>query len=149
MPGHQRNINVATFANRLAVVHRLENREQPGMLLHQPRDGIQIARASMRSERAPSGRRSPRGFDRGINVRGRALRDRSEFLGVRRIDGVEVLSRRGSLPTASDEMLEAEGVAFQPGDCFLRIFWSGPVFHGYEFFGNAHWRLLNFFFGLC
>src|ERR1019366_8980285 len=86
MPRHQRNVNVATLADGLAVVHRLKNRQQAGMLLHQPRDGIQVARAGMRSERAPSRRRSPRGLDRSINVRLRALGHRREFLSARRID---------------------------------------------------------------
>src|ERR1019366_4519069 len=143
MPRHQRNINVATLADGLAVVHRLKNRHQPGMPLHQPRDGIQVARAGMRSERAPSGRRSSRGLDRHVNVRDRGLRNRRELLPVRRIDSVEILSRRGRLPTASHAMLETVAMAFQPGDCFLRILWSGPVFHAHEFFGYTHWRLLQ------
>src|SRR5208337_3418525 len=47
MPRDQRNINVATLADGLAVVHRLKNGEEPRMLLHQARDGIEVARARM------------------------------------------------------------------------------------------------------
>src|ERR1700682_6174384 len=70
------DINVATLADGLPIVHRLKNRQQPGMLLHQPRDGIQVACASMRGERPPSRRRRPRGLDRGVNVSRRPLRNR-------------------------------------------------------------------------
>src|SRR5579859_2839344 len=108
------------------------------MLLDQAREGIQVPRAGMGSEGAPSRDSRPRGFDRGVDVCGRALRYRRELLAVRRIDGVEVLSRGGGLPVAADEMLEAVAVAAQPGQRFLGIFWSGTVFHAHEFFSNAH-----------
>src|ERR1019366_8653335 len=114
------------------------------MLLHQPRDGIQVARASMRSDPPPSRKRGPCGFDRRVNVRRRPLRHRCKFLSVRRIDGVEVLSRRGRLPSAADEMLEAVAMTLQPCRCFFRIFWSGPILHAHELFGNAHLALARF-----
>src|SRR5229473_3488114 len=118
------------------------------MLLHQPRNRIQVARAGMRAERPPPRRRGPRGLDGGVNIRRRALRNRSQFLSVRRIDGVEVLSSCGRLPSAADEMLEAVAMTTQPRHRFFRIFRSGPVFHAHELFGNAHWRLLDSYFGL-
>src|ERR1019366_1388041 len=118
------------------------------MFLHQPRDGVQIARAGMRSKRPPSRRRRPRGLDRGVNVRRRPLRNRSEFLSVRRIDGVEVLSRRGRLPSAADEMLETVAMTLQPGHRFFRILWSRPVFLAHKLFGNAHLTWRDSLFGL-
>src|ERR1700690_2889052 len=108
------------------------------MFLHQPCESVQVSRASMGSERAPCRRRSPRGFDRGINVRRRALRDRGEFLAIRRIDGVEVFSCGRCLPSATDEMLETKTVTLEPRCCFFGIFWRGAVFHAHEFFNNAH-----------
>src|SRR5208282_2140868 len=101
------------------------------MLLHQTRDGVQVARARMWSEGAPSRRRRSRGLDRGINIRGRPLCNRCKLLAVRRIDGVEVLSRRRRLPTAADEMLKAVAMTSQPRHCFFRIFWSRAVLHAY------------------
>src|ERR1700674_25106 len=45
-------------------------------------------------------------------------------------------------------MLEAVAMTPQPGYRLFRILWSGPIFHAHELFGNAHWRLLDSFFGL-
>src|ERR1700732_1896436 len=119
------------------------------MFLHRPPRGIiTVARSSMRSQGSPSRRRGPRCLDREVNVSRRPLRNRREFLSVRRIDGVEVLSRRGCMPAAADEMLEAVAMTPQPCHGLFRILWSGPVFHAHELFGNAHWRLLDSFFGL-
>src|SRR5271169_1156293 len=138
MSGDQRNVNVATLADGLAVVHGFENRQEPRMLLYQPRNGVQITRARMRCQRPPSRRGRPRGFDCGVDVRRRALRNGSESLAARRIDGVEVFARCGCLPSAADEMLKAVAMALQPGDRFFGIFRSGTVFHAHELFGYAH-----------
>ena len=80
MPRHQRNINVATLADGLAVVHRLQHGEQPRMLLHQPRQRIKIARASMRSQRAPFRSSSARRTNRRVHISSAALRDGRQFL---------------------------------------------------------------------
>src|ERR1700687_3215890 len=144
MPRDEWDINVATLADGLPIVHRLENRQQPRMLLHQPCDGIQVASASMRSQCSPSRRRGPRGLDRGVNISRRSLRNRREFLSVRRIDSVEVFSRRGCMPSAADEMLEAMAMTTQPCHRFFRILWSGPVFHAHKLFGNAHLAFARF-----
>ena len=143
MPRDQRNINIAALTDGLAIIHRLENREQPRMFLYQPRNRVQVTRTRMRSERLPSWRCRPRCLDSSVNVSRRALRYRGQFFSIRGIDGVEVFARGWSLPVASDEMLEAVTMALQPRPYFLRIFWSRTVFHAHEFFGNAHWRWLD------
>src|SRR5580692_10885318 len=144
MPRDQRNINVAAFADWLPVVHGLEHCKQPRMLLHQPSDSIQIARASMRSELPPLRRRGPRSFYRRINIGRRALCYRGELFSVRRIECIEILSGRRRLPFAANKMLETIAMTLQPCDGFFGIFRGGPVFHTHEFFGDAHLEFARF-----
>ena len=56
MPRDQRNIDVTALANRLAVVHRLEHRQPPRVLLHLPRQRIQIPCPLMPAQCLPAGR---------------------------------------------------------------------------------------------
>ena len=126
MPRDQRNVDVAALANRLAIVHRLQHREQPRMLLHQPRQRIQIARPRMRSERLPRWRRRPRRFHRCVDVRRGSLRHRRQPLPIRRIDGLEVLARRRRLPHAVDEMRKAPPMMIQPGEASFESSGAGP-----------------------
>jgi hypothetical protein len=79
MPRHQRDIDVATLADGLAVVHRLENREQPRMFLHQPRDGIQVACARVGSECLPSRDAARAALTAASTSAAEPLRNRREF----------------------------------------------------------------------
>jgi hypothetical protein len=47
------------------------------------------------------------------------------------------------MPRTIDEVVEAVSVTLQPGLRFFRIFGSGAVLHGYEFFSDAHAYRLN------
>src|SRR5258708_6249316 len=69
MARHQRNIDVAALTNRLAVVESFETREPARMLLHLPRQRIEIARTRMRSEGLPRWQSTPRGFHRAVYIR--------------------------------------------------------------------------------
>ncbi len=69
----QRNIDVAALANRLAVVHGLEHGEAAGVLLHGPRQRVEIASSRVRSERLPFWQSGARGSDCGVNVCRRSL----------------------------------------------------------------------------
>ena len=51
MASDQRDIDIARFAKRLAVVQALDNRQQARMLLNVAGDGVEMARALMRAER--------------------------------------------------------------------------------------------------
>ncbi len=70
---HQRDVDVATLANGFAVVHGLENREAAGMLLHRPRQRVEIASSRMRSERLPLWQGCSGGTHRCIDIGGRPL----------------------------------------------------------------------------
>ena len=75
VPRDQGNVDVAALADGLAVVHRLEHREPARMLLHLPRQRIQISRALMAAQSLPSGQSLARGFHRGFHIVGVALGD--------------------------------------------------------------------------
>ena len=70
---NQWNIDVAALANRLAVVHGLEHGEAAGVLLHGPRQSVEIASSCVRSERLPFWQSCARGSDGGVDVCWRPL----------------------------------------------------------------------------
>src|SRR5713101_4893185 len=113
------------------------------MLLHLPRQRIEITRARMIGERLPRRQSSPRGFYRAIDVRRRSLGHSCELFAGRRIRGVEISPGRGRMRRTVDEMPEAAAMAVQPGECFARILRRGPVLHGHEFLDDTHSLFLN------
>src|SRR5258708_35875313 len=115
------------------------------MFLHLPRQRIEIARTRMRSERLPCGQSSAGSFYRVVDVRGRSLCDRCEFLAGRWIRGVEIRPIRWSLPRAVDEMSKPQGVPVQPRESFTRILRRRPVLNGIEVFAEVHTRLLGYY----
>ena len=145
MPRYQRDIDVAAFANRLAIVECFEHREPARMFLHLPGQRIQITRTRMWSEGLPRRQGSARGLHRAIHVCHGSLRHCSEFFASGRICGVEIGACHGCLPCAVNEMSEAAVVTIQPCKSLARVFWRGAVLHGHKFFDNAHSSLLNSF----
>ncbi len=78
MPRDQRDVDIAAFADRLAVVQRLQHREQARVLLHQPRQGIEVPRpARARPGLRPFRLRRAGGGDGGVDVRLRGLATRA------------------------------------------------------------------------
>src|ERR1700687_5774768 len=142
MPRYQRNIDVAAFTKRLAVIKCFENREPARMLQNLPRQRIEIARTRMRSEELPRRQCSPCGFHRAIDIRCRSLRHRREFFTRGRIRGLEITPSGGRLPRAVNEMSEAPAVTVQPSQSFARILRRGAILHGHEFLDDAHSLLL-------
>src|SRR6266849_9351434 len=146
MPRHQRNVDIAALADRLSIVHRLEDREKPGVLLNLSRNRIQVASPSMGCESLPLWRRCPRGLNGCIHIGGRSLGGRRQLLSVGGVEGIEVSARRWFLPGTVDEMFEAPVMTIQPGRRLFRVLRSGAILHGRELFGNAHSSLLDSFF---
>jgi len=138
MPRHQRNVDVAALANGLTVVHGLEDRKKPGMFLYEPRECIEIARTGMRSQGAPWRRGSTRGANGRVHVGSTALRDFSQPLAIRRIEGVEVSTGRGRLPGPADEKSKAASVTLQPRFRFFGIFRGRSVLHADKVLCDAH-----------
>src|SRR5258708_37206282 len=103
VPRDQWNVDVTAFANGLAVVHRLENREKTRMFLHQPRQGIKVTGPCMQSECAPLWKCRARSLHGSIDIRRWTLGDGGQLLSMRRIHRVEGLSVGGSSPSCVDE----------------------------------------------
>ena len=91
MTRHQRHIDIAAFADRLAVIQCFENRQMPGMLLHQPGQGIQVTGASMTAKGHPLFLRRPGRLDRRIHIGGTTLGNIGKDLASGRIAGLEGL----------------------------------------------------------
>src|SRR6185312_314457 len=139
MPRNQRDIEIAAFADGLAIVESFQHRQSPRVLLHLARERVQISRAQMTGERVPAGKSSAGGFHGELDVRSASLRDRRQLLPGRWIRGLKMLAGHRRLPCAVDEMSKAPLVAIKPGE---RLFWvldRGTIFHGDKFLGDfAH-----------
>ena len=128
--GDERNVDVARFADRLAVVDRFQDREKALALLHMPRERIEMLRPLVAGERRPFGLRLARRGDRGIDVRRRALGRAGDPLAGRRIEDVEQVAGLGE--GAVDEVAEAALVRFEPGRDVLAAFGRGAIVHRAE-----------------
>ena len=114
MPRDKGNVDVAALADGLAVVHRLQNRETARVLLHLPRQSIQIARALMAAQRLPCRKSLARRGDGGFHVVIVALGHLGQHFAGRRIAGGLVLAARRRDPRAADELLKPAMVPLQP-----------------------------------
>src|SRR5271154_7221585 len=92
----------------------------------------------MRSQRLPRRKRFPRRSDGGVDVRSRSLSHRCFFLAVCGIDRTEKYALYRLPPVPVDEMAEAPSMAVQPDERIFRILRRRPIFHGREFFSDAH-----------
>ena len=105
MASDERNVDVARFADRLAVVDRFQHREKALPLLHMARERIEMLRPLEAGERRPFRLGLARRGDRGVDVRRRALCRARDPLAGRRIEDVEQLAGLGE--GAVDEVAEA------------------------------------------
>src|ERR1035438_4542631 len=106
MPGYERDIYVTALPNRFTVIDSFKHREPPRMSLNGPGHGVQIAGARMRWKRLPLRKCFSRRLDRGINIRGRSLRDRRDFFSSRRIGRVEESAFGWLAPRTINEVAE-------------------------------------------
>ena len=91
MAGHQRNVDVARFADGLAVVHRLQHGEEALALLDGAGDGVEMFRAIMAGEFGPRAEALARSLHRRIDIGSGALRDAGERLASGGVGDVEQL----------------------------------------------------------
>ena len=131
----KRHVQVARLAYRLAVVQRLENREQPTVLLDLTRERVQVAGAHMPRCLTPRGESLARGADRGVHVFRTTLARVREGGAVGRVEHRERL-RRGP-PLTADEVAELPPVLVQPGQRRLGRLRRRPPGHGLEDLGDA------------
>src|ERR1700740_2592158 len=102
----------------------------------------------MRGKTLPRWQSGARRFYRAIDILCRALRHRCELFASGGVSCLKISSRRRCDPFITDEMSEAALMPVEPCQGFARILRRGAVFHGHEFFNNAHvpapaLRLLN------
>ncbi len=130
--GDQRHVEVARLADRLAVVHRLQDGEQARVLLHVAGERVEVPRAAVAAERPPSRLRGARRRHRGVHLCGAALGHAGERLAVGGAQGVEEFVHRRAAEGAVDERQDLPAAGRQPGQggvCALR---SRAVIHGLE-----------------
>src|SRR6266446_6735215 len=108
------------------------------MLLHLPRQSVQVARPRMRRKRLPLRERNARRFYCRIDVCRGTLRNGGQWFARRRIERVEINALGRRPEGAADEVAELAGVPVQPHQCLARILWGWTVFHGEKFFSDTH-----------
>jgi len=126
----QRQVGVAGFADGLAIVQRLEHREQARVLLQQARERIHDLRAAMPTQGDPARLRAARGGDGAFDVVLRRLRHLGQLAAVGGIVGGE--GRAGLAPGVVDEQAEAAAMLVQPRERFLGTLWCRTVIHGVQ-----------------
>jgi hypothetical protein len=129
---HQRHVEVARLADRLAVVQRLDHREQARMALHHAGQRVQMACAAMAAECEPAGLRGACRSHRRIHVLRVALRDAGQALAGGRLGGLEKCAGRRGGEAPVDEVAEALGMAREPLARIGVALWRGAVVHGVE-----------------
>ena len=132
VPRAERNVDVARFADGLAIVHGLQHAEETLALLDDAGDGIEVTRALVAGKRRPGLEGLARRLHRGIDICGRALRHAGEDLAIGGVRHVEVpFTLREA---AADEMSEARLMALQPVEHRAIRFRGRSVIHGVEDF---------------
>src|SRR5437016_6238602 len=116
------NVDVARFADGLAVVHGLEHGKQARVLLNQPSKCVQVTRATVPAERSPDIKYLVCCGNSGVDVVLVALRNARKRLGCGRIDRLEIFTTVWLAPLAIDEMTECARVLFQPAQRGCRTF---------------------------
>ena len=112
--GDERDVDVARLADRLAVVHRLEDGEQARVLLNLPRQRVEVAGADVSRRRAPGGEGGAGGAHGGVYILARGLRDLDQRLRVGWIDAGEILAAGGIAPVVVDEEAQMWRVRVEP-----------------------------------
>ncbi len=138
MPRDEGDVDVARLTDRLAVVERFEDGEEPCVLLHVTGEGVEVAGAGVAADVAPRRERFTRGADGAVDVALAPLRHARDRRAGRRVVGLEVLALSGRLPLAGDEMPEFPAVAVEPLLGRRRRLGCGAVFHRFEDLRDLH-----------
>ena len=136
MPLRQRDINVAAFADRFAVVEGLQHSKQAAVFLQKACDGIKVARTAMPTQASPLWLRFARGGDRIADLRSSGLRQIGQNLtscGIFAVESVAWLCE-----FAIDEVPKAAALINDPRKGFGRVFRGFTVVHSFEYFFDGH-----------
>ena len=138
MADRQRHVDVAAFADRLAVVERFQHREQALVPLHGAADGVEDLGALVARARAPFRQRLGCRGNRGIDIGVAGVGDLRERLAGRGIAGVEALAGPGGDPLAADEQRFRKIRGGEPGVGLVAGFRRRAVVHRGIAFENVH-----------
>ena len=136
MPGDQRHVDVAAFADGLAIVHRFQHGQKPRVFLHKPGQRIQVSGPLMPGKPRPFRLRAAGCGNGRVQVFGRALRHLGQHLGRRGVLRLKRLARFGE--AAVDPVAEAAAMCLQP---VLRLgagFRGGAIAHLVENVADGH-----------
>ena len=113
VPRDERHVEVTGLADGLAVVERLEHREQARVLLNVTRQRVEVPGSAVPAQLPPTVLRRLGCRDRRIDVLRRALRHLRELVAVPWVQCRESLARLGE--AAAYEVTEAPAVTLEPG----------------------------------
>ena len=136
MPGDQGNIDVAAFADRLAVIQGFNDSEQPRVFLDRARQGVEVARPRRAAKAGPRPLRRTRRVNGGINITRSALCQGRQFFPGRRVGAVKGFtgntgfSGSAGHPLPAYEMTKTIAVAGQPGVRLAAALGGGAILHG-------------------
>ena len=114
VPRHQGDIDVARLADRLAVVHGFQDRQETLAFLDQPGNGIEMLCPGMSRQLRPGPEGLARGFDCGIDIAGRALRHRCQPVARGGIHHREARTITRCNKAATDEVAKALVMGLEP-----------------------------------
>jgi hypothetical protein len=136
MPLGEGDVDVARFADRLAVVEGFEDGEEAGMLLEKAGQRVEVARAGVAGELRPFREGAAGGGHGGVDIVGGALRDLGKGVAGRGVFRGEGLPR--AREAAVDEMTEGGALGGDPGADLGVAFGGGAVIHGVEDLAGCH-----------
>ncbi len=138
MPRDQRDVDVAAFTDRLAIVQRLEHGQQTAVFLHQTRQRIKETRAPLAAQLFPTRLGLASGGHGGIHIRLPRLGDMGQNLARCRVAGLETFAAFGGNERAVDEQAKAALAQRDPVKRGPSILGGGAVFHVVEDIRNGH-----------
>ncbi|CCV04004.1 hypothetical protein MESS2_1190004 [Mesorhizobium metallidurans STM 2683] len=139
----QRHVDVAAFADRLAIVDRFQHREQALVALHGAADGVQHFRALIAGGRGPFRQGFRGGRNRRVDIGYTGIRHLGQQLAGGGIAGLESLAACGGFPVATNEQHLAEIARCQPGIGLIPRLRRRAIFHGVIAFENVHGELFR------
>ena len=140
------NVDVAAFADRLAIVERFQNGEQAGVFLQEAGNGVKVLGAAMTAEPFPFRLGLAGGGDGGVDLVLRGLAEVGQGFAIGGVARLEVLARRG--PLAVDILAKGGALVDDPGKRVGGGFRGGAILHGLEDFLDGHTRVLRLWRGV-
>ncbi len=130
--GHERDVDVARLADRLAVVEGLQHRQEALTLLDMAGEPVEVPGPDVTGGLWTNPRRRRVPPRRRVDVLRRALGHGRERLVSRRVADREGLAGDGRGEASVDEVTEAAFVRLEPGPRVVVGFGSGTIVHGVE-----------------